>query len=96
MITSDEPGIYLAGKYGIRLENLILCVKKEKNEFGQFMGFEPLTFVPFDRDAIDTEQMSQKELALLNDYHRQVYDKLEGYLSAEEKEWLADMCAPLW
>ena len=60
------------------------------------MGFEPLTFVPFDRDAIDTEQMSQKELALLNDYHRQVYDKLEGYLSAEEKEWLADMCAPLW
>lgn len=96
MITSDEPGIYLAGKYGIRLENLILCVKKEKNEFGQFMGFEPLTFVPFDRDAIDTEQMSQKELALLNDYHRQVYDKLEGYLYAEEKEWLADMCAPLW
>ena len=52
--------------------------------------------MPFDRDAIDTEQMSQKELALLNDYHRQVYDKLEGYLSAEEKEWLADMCAPLW
>lgn len=95
MITSDEPGIYLAGKYGIRLENLILCVKKEKNEFGQFMGFEPLTFVPFDRDAIDTEQMSQKELDYLNDYHRQVYEKLEKYLSSEEKEWLADMCAPL-
>lgn len=95
MITSDEPGIYLAGKYGIRLENLILCVKKEKNEFGQFMGFEPLTFVPFDREAIDVGQMSQKELALLNAYHRQVYDKLEKYLSSEEREWLADMCAPL-
>jgi len=95
MITSDEPGIYLTGKYGIRLENLILCVKKEKNEFGQFMGFEPLTFVPFDRDAIDVGQMSQKELALLNDYHRQVYDKLEKYLCGEEKEWLADVCAPL-
>lgn len=95
MITSDEPGIYLAGKYGIRLENLILCVKKEKNEFGQFMGFEPLTFVPFDRDAIDIEQMSPRELALLNDYHRQVYDKLEQFLSSDEREWLADMCAPL-
>lgn len=95
MITSDEPGIYLAGKYGIRLENLILCVKREKNEFGQFMGFEPLTFVPFDRDAIDAEQMSPKELERLNDYHRQVYEKLEKYLSVEEREWLADACAPL-
>lgn len=95
MITSDEPGIYLPGKYGIRLENLILCVKKEKNEFGQFMGFEPLTFVPFDRDAIDVEQMTSKELALLNAYHQQVYEKLEKYLSTEEREWLADACAML-
>ena len=95
MITSNEPGIYLAGKYGIRLENLILCVKKEKNEFGQFMGFEPLTFVPFDRDAIAVEQMSVKEITLLNEYHRQVYDNLKKYLSSEEKEWLADVCAPL-
>lgn len=95
MITSNEPGIYLAGKYGIRLENLILCVKKEKNEFGQFMGFEPLTFVPFDREAIDVEQMSPKELALLNAYHQQVYDHIAPYLSCEEKEWLADICAPL-
>lgn len=95
MITSDEPGFYLAGKYGIRLENLILCVKKEKNEFGQFMGFEPLTMVPFDRDAIDVEQMSRKELALLNEYHQKVYDTLEKYLSSEEREWLADVCAPL-
>ena len=62
MITSDEPGIYLEGKFGIRLENLILCVKKEKNEFGQFMGFEPLTYVPFDRAAIDISQMNQKRL----------------------------------
>lgn len=95
MITSDEPGIYLAGKYGIRLENLILCVKREKNEFGQFMGFEPLTLVPFDRDAIDAAQMSPKELAFLNQYHQKVYDTLEEYLTGEEREWLADMCAPL-
>lgn len=95
MITSDEPGIYLEGKFGIRLENLILCVKKEKNEFGQFMGFEPLTFVPFDRNAIDVRQMSTKELELLNVYHQQVYDKLEAYLTSEEREWLADECAPL-
>lgn len=95
MITSDEPGIYLTGKYGIRLENLILCVKREKNEFGQFMGFEPLTFVPFDRDAIDAEQMSGKELAFLNQYHQKVYDTLEEYLTSDEREWLADICAPI-
>lgn len=95
MITSDEPGIYLTGKYGIRLENLILCVKREKNEFGQFMGFEPLTLVPFDRDAIDTGQMSGKELAFLNQYHQKVYESLEKYLTSDEREWLADMCAPL-
>lgn len=95
MITSDEPGIYLEGKFGIRLENLILCVKKEKNEFGQFMGFEPLTFVPFDRDAIAPEQMNEKERELLNAYHQKVYETLEAYLTKEEREWLADECAPV-
>lgn len=95
MITSDEPGIYLEGKFGIRLENLILCVKKQKNSFGQFMGFEPLTFVPFERSAIDVEQMSPKERDLLNAYHQKVYDTLEKYLKPEEREWLADECAAL-
>lgn len=95
MITSDEPGIYLAGKYGIRLENLILCVKREKNEFGQFMGFEPLTLVPFDRDAIDVEQMSEKEKTLLNEYHQKVFETIGPLLSKEEREWLMDACAPL-
>lgn len=95
MITSDEPGIYLEGKYGIRLENLILCVKREKNEFGQFMGFEPLTLVPFDRDAIDAEQMSEKEKNLLNEYHQKVLETIGPLLSREEREWLADTCAPL-
>lgn len=94
MITSDEPGIYLEGKFGIRLENLILCVKKEKNEFGQFMGFEPLTYVPFDRAAIDISQMNQKEIARLNAYHREVYEKISPYLNEEEKEWLQKECEP--
>ena len=94
MITSDEPGIYLEGKFGIRLENLILCVKKEKNEFGQFMGFEPLTYVPFDRAAIDISQMSQKEIARLNAYHREVYEKISPYLNEDEKEWLQKECEP--
>lgn len=95
MITSNEPGLYLEGQYGIRLENLILCVKREKNQFGQFMGFEPLTLVPFERDAIDVEQMSQREIALLNAYHKKVYDTLNAYLEPEEREWLADECSPI-
>lgn len=95
MITSDEPGLYLEGHYGIRLENMILCVKKEKNQFGQFMGFEPLTFVPFERDAIDVEQMNDREIALLNDYHQRVYDTLKDYLEPEEREWLADECSAM-
>lgn len=95
MITSDEPGIYLEGKFGIRLENLILCVKREKTEFGQFMGFEQLTFVPFDRDAIDKAQMSEEEIMLLNEYHRQVYDKISGYLEEDERVWLEVQCMPI-
>ena len=95
MITSNEPGLYLEGQYGIRLENLILCVKREKNQFGQFMGFEPLTLVPFERDAIDVEQMSQREIALLNAYHEKVFDTLKDYLEPEEREWLADECSPI-
>lgn len=95
MITSDEPGFYLEGEYGIRLENLILCVKREKNEYGQFMGFEPLTLVPFERDAIDVEQMSGRERERLNMYHQMVFETIGPFLSKEEREWLADACAPL-
>lgn len=95
MITSDEPGIYLEGRFGIRLENLILCVKREKNEYGQFMGFEPLTLVPFEREAIDTEQLSRKERAWLNAYHARVLETLTPYLDREEQAWLADACAPI-
>ena len=95
MVTSDEPGIHIEGKFGIRLENLILCVKREKTEYGQFMGFEPLTLVPFDRDLINMELMDVKEKELLNNYHKKVYKNISPYLDAQETEWLERACAPL-
>lgn len=88
MITSDEPGIYIEGKFGVRLENLILCKKAEKTEYGQFMEFETLTMVPFDLDAVDVRYMSEKEIELLNQYHKKVYDTISPYLSKEEVDWL--------
>jgi Xaa-Pro aminopeptidase len=90
MITSDEPGYYVEGEYGIRHENMIVCKKAEKNSFGQFMCFEHLTMVPFDLDAVVPEQMNERERGLLNQYHADVYEKISPYLDAEEKEWLKD------
>jgi len=92
MVTSDEPGFYLEGKFGIRLENLILCIKREKTQYGQFMGFEPLTFVPFDRDLIDIDLMNDAERKLLNEYHKKVCENISPYLEGEEKEWLINIC----
>lgn len=88
MITSNEPGVYLTDKFGIRLENLILCKKACENEFGQFMCFENLTMVPFDLDAVDTSYMSDREVELLNQYHAKVYETIAPYLEGDEKEWL--------
>lgn len=90
MVTTDEPGLYLEGEYGIRTENELLCKKAEKNEYGQFMEFETITYAPIDLDAILPEEMTARERKLLNDYHKTVYAKLAPYLSAEEREWLAE------
>lgn len=90
MITSNEPGFYVEGQYGVRLENLILCKKAEKTEYGQFMEFETLTLVPFDLDAVDAEMLEKRDKQLLNDYHRRVYETISPYLTEEEKGWLAD------
>lgn len=90
MITSDEPGIYIEGKYGIRLENEIVCRKGAKNEYGQFMYFEPLTFVPFDLDAIEVSQLNETEKSWLNAYHKEVYEKVAPLLTTEEAEWLKE------
>lgn len=91
MITSDEPGLYLAGKFGIRHENLILCRKAEKNGYGQFMCFENLTMVPFDWDAIDTNYMSGQEMTFLNAYHAKVYEVISPYLTEAERKWLYEV-----
>jgi Xaa-Pro aminopeptidase len=91
MITSNEPGLYLEGEYGIRLENLILCKKAEKTDFGQFMEFETLTLVPFEREAILPELMTGREKELLNHYHSLVFEKISPYLEKEEKEWLGEV-----
>lgn len=88
MITTDEPGVYLEGKYGIRTENELVCHKAEKNEYGQFMEFENITYAPIDLDAIDPDEMTGTERKLLNDYHKKVYETISPYLTAEEKEWL--------
>lgn len=88
MITTDEPGVYMEGKYGIRTENELVCRKAEKNEYGQFMEFENITYAPIDLDGIDPEQMSPREKQMLNDYHKKVYEVLSPYMTEEENEWL--------
>lgn len=88
MITTDEPGIYIEGKYGIRLENELVCRKANKNEYGQFMEFETITYVPFELEAIVKDQMTKTEVKRLNDYHKMVYSVVSPYLSEEERNWL--------
>ncbi|WP_420907725.1 aminopeptidase P family protein [Faecalitalea cylindroides] len=95
MITSNEPGVYVEGKFGIRHENEMVVVKGNKNFYGQFMHFETLTFVPFDRKGIDKSLLSEDELAWLNDYHASVYEKISPFLTNEEAEWLKEACRPL-
>lgn len=90
MITSDEPGVYIEGSHGIRTENLVLCVEDEKNEYGQFLRFEYLTYVPIDLEVIDREIMSERDVELLNRYHEQVYEKISPYLDEDERAWLAE------
>lgn len=88
MVTTDEPGIYVEGSHGIRTENELVCRKGEKNEYGQFMYFEHLTFAPIDLDAVDVSSMTSVERKRLNSYHAEVYDKISPYLTPEEQVWL--------
>ncbi|MGN1378377.1 MAG: aminopeptidase P family N-terminal domain-containing protein [Dorea sp.] len=89
MVITDEPGFYVEGSHGIRLENELLCCKGEKNEYGQFMYFDEITLIPMDLDAINPEIMTAEEKKLLNNYHKKVYDTISPYLNDEETEWLA-------
>ena len=88
MVTTNEPGIYIDGSHGIRLENELVARNLEKNMYGQFMDFEVITFAPIDLDAIIPELLNSDERAYLNDYHAEVYEKLAPHLNDEEKEWL--------
>lgn len=88
MILTDEPGIYIEGSHGIRLENELLVCKGEQNEYGQFMYLEPITYIPMDLDAVNPDMMSEDEKKLLNAYHKTVYEKIAPYLDEEEKKWL--------
>ena len=88
MVTTNEPGVYVENSHGIRIENEIVVRKAEKNEYGQFMDFEVITFAPIDLDAIDESLILKDEKVYLNNYHKQVYDKISLYLNEEEKQWL--------
>lgn len=90
MITTDEPGVYIEGSYGIRTENELLCRKGIKNEYGQFMEFETITYAPIDLDAVDPELMTREQRESLNAYHKKVYEVLSPYMTQEENKWLKE------
>ena len=95
MIFSNEPGIYLAGKFGVRIENLVVVREAERTEFGRFLKLEPLTLVPYDRDAIDLTMLSSRDVELLNDYHAKVCAAISPYLQGDELNWLKEVTAPV-
>lgn len=88
MDVTNEPGVYIPGSHGIRIENVLVVQKAEKNEYGQFMCFDTLTYVPIDLEAIEVSCLTEIQRKYLNEYQREVYEKLSPYLSEEEREWL--------
>lgn len=88
MTLTDEPGLYLAGKFGVRIENTVLLSEYMETEFGKFLQIEPLTLCPIDTAPVDMTMLLPEELAWLNDYHAKVYAELAPYLDEEEKKWL--------
>ena len=88
MTVTDEPGIYLAGRFGVRIENTLLVTPYRETEFGQFLQFEPLTLCPIDTTPIIRELLSQEEIDWLNQYHEMVFEQLSPHLEADEREWL--------
>ncbi len=87
MITTDEPGIYVEGSHGIRIENELLCIEDNENEYGKFMSFEPITYAPIDMDGILEEQLEESDLKEVYNYNKMVLEKLSPYLSDEEIEF---------
>lgn len=95
MVITDEPGIYIEGSHGIRLENELLVQEDAENEYGQFMRFEILTCAPLDLDAILPEKMSGDERMMLNRYHESVYERISPFLEKDERDWLREYTRPV-
>ena len=95
MTVTDEPGIYLEGRFGVRIENTLLIVPYKTTEFGEFLQFEPLTLCPIDTAPVDVKMMTSEELRWLNSYHKQVYDTLAPHLDDEERLWLQEATNPI-
>ena len=95
MIVTDEPGVYEAGEVGIRIENEIECYHKADNQYGTFLAFRPLTFVPIATSPIVPGVLDKEQVAWLNDYHRKVFEQLAPRLNEDERAWLAEKCAAI-
>ena len=95
MTVTDEPGVYLPNRFGVRLENTLLIVDAFETELGRFLKFEPLTLCPIDKTPIDRSMLTPEEVQWLNDYHQMVFDRLSPTLEGEELDWLRDACSPL-
>ncbi len=95
MVVTDEPGVYEEGEVGIRIENELLCVEKVKNQYGQFLGFEPITFCPIDLTPVRPELLDKDEKDWLNAFHKNVYETLKPYLTQKEADWLQGKTLPL-
>ena len=87
MVITDEPGVYVEGSHGIRHENELLCVKHTENEYGTFLKFEPITYVPFDIEGLDLNYLSNHEIASINEYQQYAFDHIKDALTQEEKDW---------
>ena len=95
MIVTDEPGVYEAGEVGIRIENEIECYHKADNQYGTFLAFRPITFVPIATSPIVPGVLDKEQVAWLNDYHRKVFEQLAPRLTEDERAWLAEKCAAI-
>lgn len=95
MTVTDEPGLYLEGKFGVRIENTLLIVPAETTPFGKFLKFETLTLAPIDTTPIIQDMLTPEELTWLNNYHHRVYETLSPYLEKNEKKWLEEATRPL-
>ena len=95
MVTSNEPAIYRNGEYGIRIENLLLCVEKEETPYGKFLGFETLTLCPLEKSLIRKDLLTENEISWINNYHKRVYETLAPLMLCESQECLKDVTMPI-